>query len=133
MNQEALQTSRIEKWAYGLMGGFLALMVIFAMTVWIDGQNRSKLESISEPTAVGDPTVVAFDPRDNPGREVLNWNGQPYFLQTNEPVKLPEFEALKIGKDDKGKIELYQAKKQNDNRVVLLKIGPNSFLRLTPR
>ena len=133
MNQEALEGSPIEKWAYGLMGGFLALMVIFALTVWFDGQNRSKLERISEPTAVGDPMVVDFDPRDNPGRQVLNWNGQPYFLQTNEPVKLPEFEALKIGKDDKGKIELYQAKKQNDKRVILLKIGPNSFLRLTPR
>ena len=133
MNQEAFEGSPIEKWAYGLMGGFLALMIIFALTVWIDGQNRSKLESISEPTAVGDPTVVDFDPRDNPGREVLNRNGQPYFLQTNEPVKLPEFEALKIGQDDKGKIELYQAEKQNDKRVILLKIGPNSFLRLTPR
>jgi len=133
MNREAYEESPIEKWAYGLMGGFLALMFISALTVWMDGQNRSKWERISEPTAVGDPTVVNFDPRDNPGREVLNWNGQPYFLQTNEPVKLPEFEALKIGKDDKGEIELYQAKKQNDKRVVLLKIGPDSFLRLTPR
>jgi hypothetical protein len=133
MNQEAFEGSPMERWAYGLMGGFLALMLISALTVWIDAQNRSKWERISEPTAVGDPTVVDFDPRDNPGREVLNWNGQPYFLQTNEPVKLPEFEVLKIGKDDQGKIELYQAKKQNDKRVVLLKIGPNSFLRLTPR
>jgi hypothetical protein len=133
MNQEALEGSPIERWAYGLMGGFLALMFIFALTVWIDSQNRSKWERISEPTAVGDPTVVDFDPRDNPGREVLNWKGQPYFLQTNEPVTLPEFDALKIGKDDTGKIELYQVKKQNDKRVVLLKIGANSFLRLTPR
>jgi hypothetical protein len=133
MNQEAFEGSPIERWAYGLMGGFLTLMTISALTVWIDGRSRSKWERISEPTAVGEPAVVDFDPRDNPGREVLNWNGQPYFLQTNEPVKLPEFEALKIGKDDKGKIELYQAKKQNDKRVVLLKIGPDSFLRLTPR
>jgi hypothetical protein len=133
MNQEAFEGSPIERWAYGVMGGFLTLMAISALTVWTDAQSRSKLERISEPTAVGEPAVVGFDPRDNPGREVLNWNGQPYFLQTNEPVKLPEFEALKIGKDDKGKFELYQAKKQNDKRVVLLKIGPNSFLRLTPR
>ena len=89
MNQEAFEGSPVEKWAYGLMGGFLTLMVISALTVWIDGQNRSKLEKISEPTAVGEPAVVDFDPRDNPGREVLNWNGQPYFLQTNEPVKVP--------------------------------------------
>ena len=77
--------------------------------------------------------TLDFDPRDNPGREVLNWKQQPYFLQTNEPVKLQEFDALKVGKDDEGKIELYQIKKQNDLRVVLVKIAPNEFLRLTPR
>ena len=133
MKQQAFEQSYPEKWTYGLIGGFLLLMFVVALTVWTDRQNRSSLEKVTEPTAVGDPIMLDFDPRDNPGREVLNWNGQPYFLQTNEPVKLPEFEALKIGKDDKGKIELYQAKKQNDKRVILLKIGPDSFLRLTPR
>ena len=133
MNREDFETSLAEKWAYGLMGGFLSLMLVVALTVWIDSQNQSNLEKITEPTAVGDPIMLNFDPRDNPGREVLNWRGQPYFLQTNEPVKLPEFDALKAGKDDKGKIQLYQVKKQNDLRVVLVKIGQNEFLRLTPR
>jgi len=133
MNQEAFEQSRFDKWAYGLMGGFLLLMFVVALTVWFDCQNRPNLERITEPTAVGDQIMLDFDPRDNPGRGVLNWKGQTYFLQTNEPVKLPEFEALKVGKDDKGKIELYQVKKQNDLRVVLVKIGPNEFLRLTPR
>jgi hypothetical protein len=77
--------------------------------------------------------MLGFDPRENLGREVLQWKGQPYFLQTNEPVKLPDFEALKVGKDDMGKIELYQVKKQNDLRIVLVKIATNEFLRLTPR
>jgi hypothetical protein len=133
MNRENLEHSPAEKWAYGLMGGFLSLMVIVALTVWLDTQNRSSLERMTEPTAVGDPIMLDFDPRDNPGREVLHWNGQPYFLQTNGPVKLPEFDAFKVGKDDLGKIQLYQVKKQNDLRVVLVKIGPNEFLRLTPR
>lgn len=133
MNRENLEHWPAEKWAYGLMGGFLSLMVIIALTVWLDSQNRSSLEKMTEPTAVGDPIMLDFDPRDNPGREVLNWNGQPYFLQTNGPAKLPEFDAFKVGKDDLGKIQLYQVKKQNDMRVVLVKIGPNEFLRLTPR
>ena len=133
MNQEAFEESRPEKWAYGLTGGFLLLMFVVALTVWLDSQNRSNLEKIMEPTAVGDPVMLDFDPRDNPGHEVLNWRKQPYFLQTNELLKLPEFDALKIGKDDKGKIQLYQVKKQNDLRVVLVKIGQNEFLRLTPR
>jgi hypothetical protein len=133
MNQEAFEHLPAEKWVYGLMGGFLLLMFVVALSVWIDSQNRPTLEKISEPTAVGDPIITNFDPRDNPGREVLRWKEQPYFLQTNGPVKLPEFDAIKVGKDDKGKIELYQVKKQNDLRVVLVKIGPNEFLRLTPR
>lgn len=133
MDENVNESLPAEKWAYGLMGGFLLVMFIVALTVWVDRQNRTNLEQISEPTAVADPVTLGFDPRANPGREVLRWNGQPYFLQTNEPVKLPEFEAFKVGKDDKGKIELYQVKKQNDLRVVLVKIAPNEFLRLTPR
>ena len=133
MKQQAFEQSHPEKWTYGLIGGFLLLMFVVALTVWTDRQNRSSLEKVTEPTAVGDPIMLDFDPRDNPGREVLNWKGQPYFLQTNEPVKLPEFEALKVGTDDKGKIKLYQIKKQNDLRVILVKIKPNEFLRLTPR
>ena len=108
-------------------------MLIVALTVWIDSQNRANLRKSTEPTAVADPIMLNFDPRENPGREVLHWKGQPYFLQTNEPVNLPDFDALKVGKDDTGKIELYQVKKQNDLRVVLVKIAANEFLRLTPR
>ena len=133
MDQDANESLPAQKWAYGLMGGFLLVMLVVALTVWIDRQNRKNLEQISEPTAVADPVTLGFDPRANPGREVLRWKGQPYFLQTNEPVKLPEFDAFKVGKDDKEKVELYQVKKQNDLRVVLVKIAPNEFLRLTPR
>ena len=133
MDQDASERGSGEKWVYGLMGGFLLVMFIVALTVWIDNQNRSNIEQISEPTAVADPVMIRFDPRENPGREVLRWKGQPLFLQTNEPVKLPDFDALKVGKDDTGKIELYQARKQNDLRVVLVKIAASEFLRLTPR
>jgi len=133
MDQDASKRLSGEKWAYGLTCGFLLVMFIVALTVWIDNQNRTNIEQISEPTAVADPVMLRFDPRENPGREVLQRNGQPYFLQTNEPVKLPDFDALKVGKDDMGKVELYQAKKQNDLRVVLVKIAANEFLRLTPR
>ena len=133
MDQDTNESPPAEKWAYGLMGGFLLVMLVVALTVWIDRQNRTNLEQISEPTAVADPITLGFDPRANPGREVLRWKSQPYFLQTNEPVKLPEFDAFKVGKDDKEKVELYQVKRQNDLRLVLVKIAPNEFLRLTPR
>jgi hypothetical protein len=133
MDHHASERLSGDKWAYGLMGGFLLVMFAVALSVWSDNQNRAHIEQITEPTAVADPVMLGFDPRENPGREVLQWKGQPYFLQTNEPVKLPDFDVLKVGKDDRASIELYQAKKQNDLRVILVKIAANEFLRLTPR
>jgi hypothetical protein len=133
MNEESIDNFPSAKWAYGLISVFLLGMLIVALTVWLDMKNRPDLEKISEPTAVGDKVTLRFDPRQNPGHEVLQWKNQPYFLQNNEPVKLREFEALKVAKDDSGKVELYRVEKQSDQRVVLVKIGIDEFLRLTPR
>jgi hypothetical protein len=120
-------------WALRLMAGFLVLMCLSGWSVWLSQTNRKSDELISAPTAVADAITLSPDPRQSPGKEVLRWKGQPYFLQTNEPAKIRDFEVLKAGKDDSGKVELYQVKRQNDARVVLVKIAPNEFLRLTPR
>ena len=71
MNQEASEQSPADKWAYGLMGGFLLVMFILALTVWIDSRNRPNVEKITEPTAVGDPILVGFDPRDKDRKSVV--------------------------------------------------------------
>jgi hypothetical protein len=120
-------------WALRLMSCFLLLVGLVTWSVWLDHTNRKSDERVLEPTAVADPVTLSPDPRENPGREVLRWKGQPYFLQTNEPAKVGDFDVLKAGKDDSGKVELYQAKRQNDARVILAKIAPNEFIRLTPR
>ena len=120
-------------WAIRLVTGFLGLACFVAWSVWLDQANRAGDERISEPTAVADALTLSSDPREKPGNEVLRWNGQPYFLQTNEPAKIGDFDVLKVGKDDSGKVELYQAKRQKDIRLALIKIAPNEFLRLTPR
>ena len=120
-------------WANGIMGGFVGLLCLVALSVWLDRSNRKRDEAVSEPTAVADAITLSPDPRENPGKEVLRWKGQPYFLQTNEPAKLWDFEVLKAGKDDSGKVELYQVKRQSDTRLALVKIASNEFLRLTPR
>jgi hypothetical protein len=121
------------RWAYGLIAGVVLLMFLLALAVWLDSEQRSRLETMIEPTAVGEPVSLEVDPRDNPGRAVLNWKNQPYFLRMNQSVKLPEFDAYKVGRDDTGQIALYQIKKQRDLRVVLVKIGHDEFLALTPR
>ena len=120
-------------WANGIMAGFVVLLCLVALSVWLNQSNRKRNEMVSEPTAVADAVTLSPDPRENPGKEVLRWKGQPYFLQTNEPAKLWDFEVLKAGKDDSGKVELYQVKRQSDTRLALVKIASNEFLRLTPR
>ena len=122
-----------ERWGSGLAAGSALLLGIVAFTVWLDQMSRVREEKITQPTAVSDPVTIAPDPRENPGKEVLRWKGQPYFLQTNEPAKIWDFDVLKAGKDDSGKVELYQVKNQNDARLALVKIGRNEFLALTPR
>ena len=120
-------------WGNWLMAGFVASLCLVAVSVWLNQSNRKREEVVSEPTAVADAVTLSPDPRENPGKEVLRWKGLPYFLQTNEPAKLWDFEVLKAGKDDSGKVELYRAKRQNDMRLALVKIASNEFLRLTPR
>ena len=89
-------------WAIRIMAGFLALLCLVAWSTWLDQANRERDERISEPTAVADAVTLSPDPREKPGREVLRWKGQPYFLQTNEPAKIGDFDVLKAGKDDSG-------------------------------
>jgi hypothetical protein len=133
MNREPVEQTPDGPLAYGVIGGVLFLMFLFALAVSLEAEKRPLLERMIEPTAVGDPLSLKVDPRDNPGREVLKWKNQAYFLQTNQPASVPDFDAYKVGPDDTGQVELYQVKKQNDLRIVLVKIGRDEFLRLTPR
>ncbi len=133
MNREPVEQTPDGPISYGMIGGVLFLMFLFALAVSVGAQRRLILERVIEPTAVADPITLKVDPRQNPGREVLKWNKQGYFLQTNQPAKVREYNAYKVGRDDTGQVELYQVKKQYDPRIVLVKIGPNEFLRLTPR
>ena len=133
MDSDSEQQLPAARWAYWLTGIFLTGVLIVAFTVWLDRQNRTNLEHISQPTAVGDPISIGFDPRQNPGHEVLRWKGQGYFLQTNELAQLLDFDVRKAGKDDSGKIELYQLPKQSDPRIVLVKFASGQFVVLTPR
>jgi hypothetical protein len=122
-----------EKLAYGVMAGFLIGLMLVALLVFADSRNRVTLERISQPTAVGDPITLHYDSKQNPGKEILRWKGEAYFLQTNQPVNLSESAAVKIGMDDSAQIQLYQTRNQTDKRLILVKIAPDQFLPLTPR
>ena len=122
-----------QRWAYGLMAGFTALLACVAALVTWDSQHRPQLEVVNQPTAVGDPVTVQYDPKQSPAKEILKWKGEPYYLQTNEVLKMPDEEVSKFARDDSGQIQLYRAKHDPDDRIVLIKIEHGAFLKLTTR
>jgi hypothetical protein len=122
-----------QRWAQGLMAGFVVLFAgIAGLVVW-ERRHRSELEVVRQPTAVGDPVTVRYDPKQNPATEILKWRGQPYYLQSNEVLKIPDYQVTKLARDDSGQIQLYRDKDENDGRLVLVKIDHDAFLRLTSR
>jgi hypothetical protein len=133
MNPRATVDVDNNRLIFGLMFIFLLGMVVVAVTAGLNARNRSYLETITEPTAVGDEASLGSDPRQNPTGEVLRWNGQHYFLDGNESVKLREADVLKLSKDDTGKIDLYREDGEKDSKIVLVKIGVGEFLKLAPK
>jgi len=123
----------VGKWAYGLLLAFLIAAAAVTWAVVVDWQNRHQLESISQPTAVGDPVMIVFDPKQEQTREIVRWKGTPYYAVENGVTSLPEYSAFKLATDDSGRIWLYQEGHQTTENRILAKIGANQFLRLAPK
>ncbi|MBV9998605.1 MAG: hypothetical protein JO015_05765 [Verrucomicrobia bacterium] len=124
-----------QRWAQGLMAGFVILFAGIAGLVAWERQHRSELELVRQPTAVGDPVTLRYDPKQNPAAEILKWHGQPYYLQSNAMLRIPDYDVTKLARDDSGRIQLYRANgnDENDGRLVLVKVDHDAFLRLTSR
>src|SRR5260221_30664 len=87
----------------------------------------------SQPAAVGDPIAVVFDAKRDQAKAVVRWKGTPYYPVQSGVTALPEYNALKVGMDDSGKIWLYQEKRPTQENEIIVKIGANQFLRLAPK
>jgi hypothetical protein len=134
MNRPATTKIEEKRGRFGLISLFVLGMIAVAISAGLDARNRSILETMTEPTAVGDELGLGSDPRQNPTGEVLRWNRRPYFLDGNESVKLREADVLKLSRDDTGKINIYrQEKEAKESNLVLVKIAPGEFLKLEPK
>jgi hypothetical protein len=122
-----------QRWAQGLMAGFVVLFAMITGLVAWERRHRSELEVVRQPTAVGDPVTLQYNPKQNPATEILKWQGQPYYLQTNAVLKIPEYQVAKLARDDTGRIQLYHDNGEGDDRTVLVKLDHDAFLRLTRR
>jgi hypothetical protein len=123
----------VGKWAYGLMLAFLICLLAVSWAVAVDWQSRHELEQISQPTAVGDPNAVGFDAKRDQAKEVVRWNGTAYYPVPSGVTSLAEYNAVKIGVDDSGKISVYQARRPTQEHEIIVKIGANQFLRLASK
>ncbi|HZC36845.1 MAG TPA: hypothetical protein VE242_14575, partial [Chthoniobacterales bacterium] len=88
-------------------------------------------ERMSQPTAVGDPITVVFDPGKDQTKEVVRWKGAPYYPVRSGVTSVPDYNAFKLGVDDAGKSWLYRPKHDAKENEIIVKIGANQFLRLS--
>jgi hypothetical protein len=123
----------VGKWAYGLMSAFFVCLLGVSWAVAVDWQSRHELEQISQPTAVGDPIAVTFDASRDQVKEVVRWKGTAYYPVPSGVTSLHEYNALKIGADDSGRIPLYRERNSTQGHEVMVKIGANQFLRLASK
>jgi hypothetical protein len=133
MIRDVNESLPLGKWAYGLMVAFLLGLISVSWAVAVDWQSRHEIERISQPTAVGDPVTVVFDPRRDQTKEIARWKGASCYPIQNGAVSLPEYDVLKLGVDDSGRTWLYQERHQTKDNEILVKIGANQFLRLSPK
>jgi hypothetical protein len=109
-----------DKWAMGIMIGFVASVMIVTFMVITDACRRGDLEIVKEPTAVGEMA--------NSKMETLGYNGVSYRPIDANPIKYPEYNAIKVGMANDGKTWIYHEKEQPS--ILLVKVGSDLFIKI---
>ncbi len=120
------------KWACGL--GLALLLGFAAVTASAihDKARLSSLETVTEPTAVGDSSFVTPASRE-PGMTLLTWNGRPLRLADVKNVAASDLAMLKAGMDDTHSIFIYTLSvpaSAGGSAVYYLKTGEGEYLKV---
>jgi hypothetical protein len=94
------------KWACGLGGALLLGFAAVTASAIYDKAHLASLETVTEPTAVGDHAFVSPVTRE-PGMTVLTWNGRPLRLGDIKNVSASDPDMLKAGMDDSHAFFIY--------------------------
>lgn len=112
--------------------GALLLMGLGVLSVFaaLDRQNRAELETLREPSAVGDPVVYTLPEGGAPPQTpLLQIKGEP--MVADGVVKRVDGMMYKDGTDDEGKIPLYRRMRGGAlQRQYYIKLGQGQFLEL---
>jgi hypothetical protein len=87
----------------------IGILSIFA---YLDVGNRTKLETLANPTALDDP--VTFVLPKGAGEPALTVHGQKFYAGV--PDKHRELEMFKAGTDDSGRVKVYEFLKRGEER-----------------
>lgn len=85
--------------------GFILIcgMSVVSVLAFQDEPRRTTLETLENPTAVGDPVTATLPPK--PDQPIVTVHGKAMFAGSTETHR--EIEAYKAGMDDSGKVFLY--------------------------
>ncbi len=116
------------RWAAGLGGALLLGFAAVAAFGVYDKSRLASLETVSEPTAVGDKAFVAPASREV-GVTVLTWNGVPLRLAELKNVATPDSGMTKAGVDDTRAFTIYKSSAAGDP-AFYLKARDDEFLKV---
>lgn len=98
------------RWAFGLGAALLLGFALVTASAIYDKAHLGALETITEPTAVGDKAYVTLASR-QAGMTVLSWNGQPLRLADVNNVSFSDPDMRKAGMDDSHAFFIYTSPK----------------------
>jgi hypothetical protein len=98
------------KWAFGLGAALLVGFAGVMASAIYDKVHLSSLETISEPTAVGDKAYVTLASRQL-GMTVLTWKGLPLRLADLKNISASDPDMRKAGIDDSDAFFIYTSPK----------------------
>jgi hypothetical protein len=127
------------RWALALGGVLLAGFLIIVVCAWIDRGRRSRLETVSQGTAVEDKTYYSI-PADDAGRSAVavRLGGRSLYLVSPDLVELRDSDALRVAVDSAKALTIYQTENlrvlsaKEKGNTYLLKAEPGKYVKVRP-
>ncbi|MEA3189324.1 MAG: hypothetical protein QOD99_3154 [Chthoniobacter sp.] len=117
------------RWAGGLGAALIGGFAIVAAFTCYDHLHRPELETVTEPTAVGDSDFI----QPPAGRDAVLGRFQGKKLVASQRIKARDTRMRKAGMDDGGKFYVYRSSEPNDRDALFLKVAPEDYLRIDLR
>jgi hypothetical protein len=105
-----------------------------AVSASLDHRRRTSIETLSQPTAVGDHNWFHF--KKEP-RSAILWEGRMLRELSEQPENIPDLRMLRVGRSDDGSLHLYvpleraNGTEETGGPSWFVKTGKDQFLRVT--